>query len=459
MKLKTEMKNDRVTALYIRVSTDAQAEEGYSIEAQQEMLEGYCRSKRIENYKFYIDGGFSGSNIERPKMRQLIEDIKKGKIAAVIVYKLDRLSRSQKDTLFLIEDVLNPNNTEFVSLNENLDTSTSIGRAMLGIMSAFAQLERETIKERTRMGMKKRVESGLWMGGGKIPYGFDYDKNLGKLKPNSDAETVKKIYSMYISGYSAGSIALATGIKYDQSVLQILKRKSNYGAIEYKGTVYENCHKPIIDRKTYDAAQAEMKRRQKQRAPKSGYLLSGLLVCGNCGAKMRYQKWGKYSTKIVCYSTQRTKPYLVKDPFCDIPRFEADDIENAVLNEIFEIKTGDLSENSSNFGGIITELRARYKETYTALGRLYDLYAKDGDRLLLSKIGEMKKELKELGERIDKETELGAATESRLKTAGEITKVKDLWQFMTIQKKQGFIRSIVSHITLFPEKIEITFRI
>ncbi len=100
MKLKTEMKNDRVTALYIRVSTDAQAEEGYSIEAQQEMLEGYCRSKRIENYKFYIDGGFSGSNIERPKMRQLIEDIKKGKIAAVIVYKLDRLSRSQKDTLF-----------------------------------------------------------------------------------------------------------------------------------------------------------------------------------------------------------------------------------------------------------------------------------------------------------------------------------------------------------------------
>ncbi len=120
-------------------------------------------------------------------------------------------------------------------------------------------------------------------------------------------------------------------------------------------------------------------------------------------------------------------------------------LKNAVLNEIFEIKTGDLSENSSNFGGIITELRARYKETYTALGRLYDLYAKDGDRLLLSKIGEMKKSLKSSVKELTKETELGAATESRLKTAGEITKVKDLWQFMTIQKAKLYKKYSITY--------------
>ncbi len=118
--------------------------------------------------------------------------------------------------------MLNPNNTEFVSLNENLDTSTSIGRAMLGIMSAFAQLERETIKERTRMGMKKRVESGLWMGGGKIPYGFDYDKNLGKLKPNSDAETVKNIFNVYKRIFRRKHCA-CNRIKYDQSVFANIK--------------------------------------------------------------------------------------------------------------------------------------------------------------------------------------------------------------------------------------------
>ena len=149
------------TAVYIRVSTDAQREEGYSIEAQKEMLTAYCVSKGIQNYEYYIDGGFSGSNISRPALERLISDIKKKKISCVLVYKLDRLSRSQKDTLYLIEDVFNPNGVDFISLNENMDTSTPIGRLMLGILSAFAQLERENIKERTKMGMKERIKSGL----------------------------------------------------------------------------------------------------------------------------------------------------------------------------------------------------------------------------------------------------------------------------------------------------------
>ena len=85
-------------ALYIRVSTDFQFEEGYSVDAQKEMLAAYCKSRNVKDYEFYIDGGWSGSNIERPRIQQLIEDIKHDKISAVVVYKLDRLSRSQKDT-------------------------------------------------------------------------------------------------------------------------------------------------------------------------------------------------------------------------------------------------------------------------------------------------------------------------------------------------------------------------
>ena len=162
---------ERTAALYVRVSTDAQREEGYSIDAQREMLGAYCVSRGIKSFEYYTDGGFSGSNTDRPELSRLISDVKNGGVACVIVYKLDRLSRSQKDTLFLIEDVFNPMETDFISLNENMDTSTPIGRAMLGIMSAFAQLERETIRERTRMGMRERVKSGLWMGGGKIPFG------------------------------------------------------------------------------------------------------------------------------------------------------------------------------------------------------------------------------------------------------------------------------------------------
>ena len=368
------MKENRFTALYIRVSTDAQAEEGYSIDAQKEMLEGFCKSKQIDNYKFYIDGGFSGSNISRPELEKLIIDIKNKFVKAVVVYKLDRLSRSQKDTLYLIEDVLNPNGTEFISLNENLDTSTSIGRAMLGIMSAFAQLERETIKERTRMGMKKRVEAGYWMGGGKIPFGFDYDSNTGKLVPNSDANTVRKIYELYISGYSANYIANTLGIKYDQFITQILKRHLNYGAIYYKGKLYENCHEPIIDKATFKKASEEMARRSKIKFPTSSYLLTGLLYCGVCGAKMRYQKWGKYSTKLICYSQQKSKQYLIRNRNCNLPRFESEEIEKLVLEDIFTLKPQEHINSENNSKKQIEILEENKKELEIGLKRLYDLY-------------------------------------------------------------------------------------
>ena len=143
--MKEKNQDNPLRALYIRVSTEAQAEEGYSIQAQTERLEAYCKAMGWERYRFYTDGGYSGSNLDRPEMTRLIADVRAGQVATVVVFKLDRLSRSQKDTLYLIEDVFLPNEVDFISLNESIDTSTPYGRAMIGILSAFAQLERENI--------------------------------------------------------------------------------------------------------------------------------------------------------------------------------------------------------------------------------------------------------------------------------------------------------------------------
>ena len=101
-------------ALYLRVSTDAQYEEGYSIEAQMKKLDQWCRLHDVKQYEFYIDGGYSGSNLKRPEMERMIADIKAGFVEAVVVYKLDRISRSQKDTIYLLEDVFIPNQTGFI---------------------------------------------------------------------------------------------------------------------------------------------------------------------------------------------------------------------------------------------------------------------------------------------------------------------------------------------------------
>ena len=114
-------------AIYVRVSTTSQAEEGYSIEEQRDKLEAYCKIKDWSVYDVYTDGGFSGSNTNRPAIERLIKDAQNKKFDTVLVYKLDRLSRSQKDTLYLIEDIFIKNNIAFLSLQENFDTSTPFG--------------------------------------------------------------------------------------------------------------------------------------------------------------------------------------------------------------------------------------------------------------------------------------------------------------------------------------------
>ena len=184
------------------------------------MLEAYCKAKRIEEYECYIDPGFSGSNIERPAMQNLIRDIREGRITHVLVYKLDRLSRSQKDTLYLIEDVFNTHDVTFTSLNENFDTSTPTGKAMLGMMSVFAQLERETIRERTRMGMLGRLKEGYWPGGARTPFGYDYDSAQGTLVPNADAARVDAALN-----YSSPAIP---GQHRPHARLQIRQYRSQY---------------------------------------------------------------------------------------------------------------------------------------------------------------------------------------------------------------------------------------
>ena len=290
----------RKTALYIRVSTDSQFEEGYSVDAQKEKLEQYCKLKDIEKYEFYIDGGWSGSNIDRPEMKRMMNEIIEKKIESVIVYKLDRLSRSQKDTVFLLEDVFIPNNCNFISLNENFDTTTPYGKAMIGILSVFAQLERENIRERTRMGMYERVKSGLWMGGGRIPFGYDYDPSKDILVPNEHAEEVKQIFELYTQGYSSYELSKMFPVCNDSHINKILTRETYRGKINFRGEIFDSQHEAIISDELWDKAQLERKKRNdnKRVYTQSEYLLTGLVMCGKCGAKMRYQKWGKNSLKI-----------------------------------------------------------------------------------------------------------------------------------------------------------------
>lgn len=449
-------------ALYLRVSTDKQREEGYSIDIQKERLLAYAGSlyPGVET-ELFIDDGFSGGNLDRPEIKRLIACVKDGEVSHIAVLKLDRLSRSQKDTLYLIEDVFLAHNVAFLSMNENFNTATPFGRAVIGILSVFAQLERENIFERTRSGMQKRVEAGLWPGGGRVPFGYDYDAARGILTPNQDAGTVRQIYDLYIKGYSLQSIANMCGLKYEKLAYQILNRKSNAGYIVYNGVEYQGQHTPLISLETYETAMAlAMDRSAKRFVTATDHLLTGLVYCGTCGAKMRYQKWGKAGNKMVCYSQQKSKAYLVKDPNCDNGKPWADELEEVVLHDLFHMAQKDIdSMDGADASMTPLELfQSQYDALEKKLKRLYHLYATDGNDVLLSAIDELRESMDVLRTKIQIESERSVWQRNLQRTKEELKNVQALWPNMSVQEKQNILRSVVDKIVVTDSGIHVDYK-
>ena len=442
------------TALYLRVSTEAQADEGYSLAAQAEKLEAYCRMKGIAAFQRYVDGGFSGSNLTRPAITELVEAIRAGRVERVVVYKLDRLSRSQKDTLYLIEDVFLPHGVDFVSINENIDTGSPYGRAMIGILSAFAQLERENIFLRTRMGMVERVKQGFWPGGGKIPFGYDYDADKGILVPNSDADTVREIYARYLEGQSTGRIARELGLKYEHLVRQILLRESNTGVIVYRGECYSGRHEPLVDKQTFERVKRRLLRSDKPRAAASNKLLTGLLVCGHCGAKMRYQKWGGAGDKLVCYSRDKSKPHLVHDADCPNRGVMARQVEEVVIRDLYQLAAQPTQSRGS--AKQPAECRRALERAQRKLRRLYELFAEGEDDTLRDAITRARREYSraeqelERAQQAERQEEIDAAQRA-LQTIGSC------WDKLSDAEKQTLVRACVQRIVLQNDKIEIFY--
>ncbi|MCJ7834061.1 recombinase family protein [Cuneatibacter sp. NSJ-177] len=454
------MEQRKKAAIYIRVSTDAQREEGYSIDAQKEALTAYCISKQISNYEYYIDGGFTGSNLNRPEMQRMIEDAESGRLSHVVVYKLDRLSRSQKDTLYLIEDVLNPHQVAFVSLNESMDTGTPMGRLMLGILSAFAQLERENIRERTRMGMRERVRAGYWMGGGKIPFGYDYDEAQGILVPNADADRVREMYRLYLEGYSPQNIADMMGLKYDRLVIQILKRKTNIGVIVYQGEEYPGRHEPLISREVYEETMLAMEERSGKNLHSEVNLLTGLVYCGRCGAKMRYQKWGKKGHKLVCYSRQGSKPYLIRDPDCTQEYVWADEVEDAVAEDLFRFSAEKtLDPGSEAERGVLELLEQQLLRAEKKLKRLYSLYSEGEDEALRETVAEQKKETAAIREKLELEKNRKALSKRRKKTLDRISSLKEVWHVMTPMEKRAVVDQVIERVVVTGQTLQIEYKL
>lgn len=195
------------TAIYARVSTEEQATEGFSIHAQKDKLTKYAEANDWDIVDYYVDDGISGKNlIDRSEVSRLIEDVKKGKINNVLIYKLDRLTRSVKDLIYLIE-LFDEYNCTFNSQTEKIDTSNAVGRMFVKIIGIFAEFERENLAERVTLGYEQKTREGNYTNCNGV-FGYDYVVGKGILKVNElEASYVIKIYEWYLDGDSMIKIA------------------------------------------------------------------------------------------------------------------------------------------------------------------------------------------------------------------------------------------------------------
>ncbi len=418
----------------------------------------YAKSKDYTEFEYYIDGGYSGKDLNRPAIQKLIEDCKNHRIDAVFVFKLDRISRSQRDTLYLIEEVFNKYDVSFISMRENFDTSTPFGKAMIGVLSVFAQLERETILERTRIGLKKRAEAGLWRGGGKIPFPYRYDRNTGILIPISgQVELLHKMISLYISGKSFNAIGAIVGM--DESLVETrILSITNTGKVPYRDEIYEGKHEAVVSDELYEEILRVNKVRSHEKYERH-YLLSGKVYCGHCGAKYRYQKWGKRLI-MYCYSQQKSKPRYIKDPDCNNKRWDTFEIEDAVLEELFKMNL-DLNLFKKTFNITTVNIKKEYKQRLEEIKKqinnlLNNIASGIAVEETNNKIKELGKEKEIIEEKLIESDQKEKDNKASLKM---IKNLKVIWFDMDFDEQRRIIEHLIDKVVVNDNEINIYYNI
>ena len=342
-------------AIYTRKSTEEGLEQDFNtLQAQREAAESYILSQKQNGWHAlgdnYDDGGFSGASLDRPALQQLLRDIEARKIDCVVVYKVDRLSRSLLDFAHLLS-LFEKRGVSFVSVTQEFNTSTSLGRLTLHILLSFAQFEREIIGERTRDKMSAARRKGRWVGGTPV-LGYDVDPQGGRLVANpAEAERVREIFAI-----CAGCPSLAAaqrqvhahgfltkdwtsksgkhhgGCKFTQSRLDALLHNILYiGEVCHKGVVYPGEQPAIVDRALWERVQQQFKADTRRRVLHRNVpaLLSGVLYCAQCGEPMRSTYSSRQGRRHLYYVCRNKKA----NPPCQQP-VAAVDLEPSVIEQL-----------------------------------------------------------------------------------------------------------------------------
>jgi DNA invertase Pin-like site-specific DNA recombinase len=348
----TDLKTRRC-AIYTRKSSEEGLEQSFnSLDAQREACEAFVKSQAHEGWmalpEHYDDGGFTGGNMERPALAQLLGEIEQGHVDVVVVYKVDRLSRCLADFVRLI-DLFDKTNISFVSVTQQFNTSTSMGRLTLNVLLSFAQFEREVTSERIRDKIAASKKRGMWMGG-LVPLGYDrVEKQL--VVNETEADVVRHIHSRYLAlkcvrslkaeldqmGYlskerpdhhkSTGSKPFSRGALYT-----ILKNPVYIGKVHHKGELHDGKHAAIVDNNTWEAVHDTLARNRKDKQAKASVkypsLLAGL-VYDDKGNRMSPTYTRRKNRHYAYYISQATLQYR-EDEAGSVVRIPGKTLDDAI---------------------------------------------------------------------------------------------------------------------------------
>lgn len=482
-------------AIYTRKSTEEGLEQEFnSLDAQREAGEAYIKSQQHEGWSCllsqYDDGGYTGANMERPAIRRLMADIEAGKVDCVVVYKVDRLSRSLLDFARIME-TFERQKVSFVSVTQAFNTASSMGRLVLNVLLSFAQFEREMISERTRDKIAAARRKGKWSGGMPI---LGYNVCQTKLVVDeNEAERVRQIFQRYLEQESLLPVVkelerrgwltkqwttkkgLARGGRPidKHSLYQTLTNVAYIGKVRYKDEIHGGEHQPIVDVDVFAQVQALLQRngRSGGRAVrnKQGALLRGILRCASCDCGMNHAYSTKDSRQYRYYVCHRAQTRGWKS--CPAPSIPAGEIERFVVNEIKSVGSDhsiiqatlaqarrQAEEQIERLEVERTSLWTRLRDDHAALGRLAT--ASPGDHGLVEAHDRIRNAERRVTEIDDALATLTSNLVDEAEVAAALEDFNGVWDCLAPREQGRVIELLVEQISYDGDggNISITFR-
>ncbi|MGG1400578.1 recombinase family protein [Bacillus salipaludis] len=437
-------------AIYTRVSTVMQVEEGQSLDSQLDRLKAFCKSQEWVVFDIYTDEGISAKDMERPALQRLLIDAQRGLFDVLLVFKLDRLSRSVKDLKIMLEQ-LDKYNVKFKSLTESFDTTTASGRLFLNLVAAMAEWERETIGERVKTVLEHKIKNGERVGG-VLAYGYKVFDGKAEIVPD-EAEIVKHIYNRILQvgvhtitkELNVRGVPTRKGnIWHVTTVLQILRNPFYAGFLGH-GEYKSKEHDAIISKDDFDRVQEHLLRRKELHSyrgdHKRTYIYSGVLRCAKCGARMNgnFQREKKRYRCITRTQGGNCSGSLVSEE-------KVDEWINSSFGKMIE----NLTETVKDVSEIDSESKLDSLER--ELVRLNSLMDKEKQLFRVDLI-DMESLTKKIGEYRQREKEVKSEIDNLKKAGKSLEKIKDAlenaqgnWAMFQETEKKQLIQELFSEI-------------